>query len=329
MWFKLKSLWQSSSLSRLGGAPYAVDCRCGTVMRGWRLRTHQVLRCRQCGAAVFVLGQSPLPAVGKRSLTASALPLLPLVRPGRRWLAVMGAVLLVAVLGSTGLWLLLPASKLDTVAAPDAGAVRQHLSRGEKHLANGAFRQAIAELTAARRAWHNDPQLLTPAEGRHLEQLWRQASVLVDLSGATLEEILHHASTTAEAEWALEFAQRYQGKAFLFDLTIRSVAGKHFEHPYRLWVHQEPARLDLDQLELLPALPLDPPRRVLFAARLKSVRREADLGWVIQLVPDSGLLLTDAGAARMCCPALGDPEAQTLLEQQRLWLQEAGGSDRK
>jgi hypothetical protein len=213
--------------------------------------------------------------------------------------------------------------------AGDTASCRQHLAHGEKHLGSGAFRQAVDELTAARLAWQGQLQLLTTAEGQHLEQLWRQASVLADLSAETLEEILHHASGTAEGEWVRELAQRYQGKALVFDLNIRAAPGRHFEHPYRLWARDEPAQLDLDALTLLHPLPLDPPKRVLFAARLASVQREVGRGWVIRLMPDSGVLLTDAGAVRACCPALGDAETVALLQRQKAWVEEIGGSPAK
>jgi hypothetical protein len=319
---KLKFLWQSSSLFSTGASAYEVACRCGRVERGWRQRSHQVLRCRHCGASIFVLGLSPLPAVGKTSAaTASAAR-----RPGsarRRRLALRacsGALAVFVIVAALVSYFQSPPGNPALIA--DADSVRQQIGRGEKHLARGAFRQAATELAAARSAWQRQPQLLTPETGQQLEQLCHQADLLADLCSQTLEEIVRHADGTADAEWAFEFGQRYQGKAFCLDLEIRAEAGRHFAHPYRLWAQDTPAHLDLDNLNLLYPLPLNPAKRVVFLARLASVKREANRGWVVQFAPNSGVLLTDVGAARICCPALADADAQLMLKRQQIWARE-------
>lgn len=79
------------------------------------------------------------------------------------------------------------------------------------------------------------------------------------------------------------------------------------------------AALDLNELALLRQLPLDSPRRVVFLARLASVRREPGRGWVVRLQADSGVLVTEAGAARVACPALGGAEFDAVLARQRIW----------
>lgn len=324
---KIKPLWRASSLLGTGGAPYEITCVCGQVARGWRQRTHQVLRCRHCDAPVFVLGRSPLPAVGKAPgpTSASAAQSWRILR-NHRWL--LGASVLALLAGGTlAVWWFSRSS--PTQVANDADTLQAQMLQGEKYLAAGAFRRAAVELGAARSAWQRQPQLLTAAAGRHLEQLWQQASLLADLSDRTLEEILHHAAGTTRADWALEFAQRYRGKALCFDLEIHALAGKKFAHPYRLWARGVEAQLDLDNLDLLHLLPLDPPRRVLFLARLDAVERLAGRGWVVQLVPGSGVLLTDAAAVRFLCPGFADAPTQTLVERQAAWWKETAGAGRK
>jgi hypothetical protein len=246
-----------------------------------------------------------------------------------RWLRNAGAGLVLVIVVLIALRLLIPSDVPDSRSSLDGAALRQQIVRGEKHLANGAFRQSVNELAAARLAWQRQPAILGTSEGRDLEQLWRQAMLLADLSAQTLEEILEHAAGTDREEWPLEFGQRYQGKTFVFDLQIHAAPGKHFDHPYRLWADGGPVQLDLDNLELLHQLPLDPAKRVLFGARLKNVKHEAGRGWVGQLAQDSGVLLTDAGAARFCCPALGDAQTQAILRQQKSWLSEAGDAGQK
>jgi hypothetical protein len=328
MWSQLKSWWQSSVLLSGSGTPYEVVCRCGRVARGCRRRTHQVLRCRQCGAAVFILGRSPLPAVAGGGSAPGAVPPRKFTKISRRWLLVSATAVVAGVI-ALAVMVRSPAPAPLSEPASDGTTCRQHLAAGERNLTNGAFRQALQELAAARLAWQRPPQLLTAAEGKHLEQLWRQAAALVDLSSETLEEILHHASGTTDAEWLHEFAQRFQGKAFLLDTEIHALPGGHFQHAYDLRVQDEVAHLDLDNLELLRPLPLDPPCRVLLLARLGSIKREVGRGWVVQMVPDSGVLLTDAGAARICCPALGDAATGEILGRQKTWLLPGSGAGPK
>jgi hypothetical protein len=203
------------------------------------------------------------------------------------------------------------------------------LQQGQQWLERGQFRQAADGLTAVNAAWKQQPALLSGDEGRTLEHLARQASALADLSSESLEEILGHAAGSAELEWLADFPHRYLNKAILLDLELRAVGGKHYEHPYLLWAQGVPAHLDLDDLTLLGSLPLDPRQRVVFLARLASVRREPGRGWVVRLQADSGVLLTDAGAARICCPAFIGAEFQALLDRQALWVKTGGPSHRK
>jgi hypothetical protein len=198
----------------------------------------------------------------------------------------------------------------------DAATFQQELAQARQHLAAGSFRLAADQLAHLHRSWQRQPTLVSPREGQTLVQLLREVGALADLSSESLEEILDHAAGVPEAEWLAEFSHRYQGKAILFDLEVRSVGNNHFDHPYHLWARGQPAALDLDDLRLLATLPLQTPR-TLFLARLASVRREAQRGWVIRLQADSGVLLTDAGAARICSPALAGPDVDALLKRQR------------
>jgi hypothetical protein len=209
-------------------------------------------------------------------------------------------------------------------AVLDAATFQRRLATARQQLDAGAFRTAADEFGVLLRAWQNQTELAALADGPALRQWARESAALADLCGETLEEILDHAAGVAEAEWLADFPHRYQGKAFLFDLEIRAAGPRHFTHPYLLWARGEKAVLDLDDLELLANLPLDPPR-VIFLARLAQVRREAQRGWVVRLQPGSGVLLTEPAAARLSCPALAGPEVETILGRQLTWARTAAG----
>jgi hypothetical protein len=64
---------------------------------------------------------------------------------------------------------------------------------------------------------------------------------------------------------------------------------------------------------------------VLFGARLAGCFREAGGGWVIHFEPESGVLLTDPGAAASCCPAPPGRELEEVLRRQEEWLSDLPG----
>jgi hypothetical protein len=90
---------------------------------------------------------------------------------------------------------------------------------------------------------------------------------------------------------------------------------------YEVRVGGEVARVELADLVVLRDLKLDPPRRLLFGGRLARVSREKGGLWVVHFEPDSGVLLTDAGAAAALCLGPPDRELQDVLRHQEEWLQ--------
>jgi hypothetical protein len=76
----------------------------------------------------------------------------------------------------------------------------------------------------------------------------------------------------------------------------------------------------LEDLTLLQHLPLDPPQRLLFGARLANLSREKGGRWVYRLQPESAVLLTEPDAVAAC--GLGPLDAETLevLRRQEEWL---------
>jgi hypothetical protein len=299
------------------------------VARGARLPVHQVIRCAGCGDELFILPLSRLPrvdtSVSRRRLPAAA------GRALARWrlwaLPALAAVLTVLVLVAAYHFLVAPlvaprapaadVAQRGVKASGDAVAAFGRLAAAHTQMSRGNFRLALADLRAACTlrelpAW---PRALR----QELAQLQRQAELLADLMGESLSEVLAHAAAVQEKEWQADFRHRYRGKAVVFDLEVRAGPDGRFEHDWLLRARDEPARLELSDLELLHRVPLDRPQRLLFGARLAAVLREPGRGWVVRLDPDSAVLITDAGAAVACSLSPEEPEVRALLERQAEW----------
>jgi hypothetical protein len=166
--------------------------------------------------------------------------------------------------------------------------------------------------------WHRS---LPPAEQRRLVQLHRQADLLADLLNLTLAEVLQQGLRVHDdVEWQAQFAD-HRGRAVVFDDVVRrDAAGRPVFATVQVTAGGVQARSALEDLRLLQRLPLDTPQRLLFGARLERCGREEGGAWVIRFQPESGVLLTDPGAAAACCPApLGD-DVLEVLKRQEEWL---------
>jgi hypothetical protein len=311
-------------LSR-SAVPYEVACACGAVARGVREVRHQIVRCEACGRRVFVLPFSPLPPVAPLSAPPpSARPVAS--RPAcRRWLlgVVLGLLVLAGIALGTGVALHFLQSERTPVAQSRAGEDRLHMrvALGQAALAEGNFQSAVEELDAAHRYWTARPDTLSASEGRQLTQLQRQAALLADLLTESLEEVLGRLSGLPEREGRSVFSRRYQGKAVVLYARVRRDAAGQYHGDYALSDGDRPARLELADLRLLAALPLEDGPLLLFGARLARVRREPAGTWVLGLEPDSGVLLTDRGAALACCFGAWDGEPlDEVLARQAAWL---------
>jgi hypothetical protein len=243
--------------------------------------------------------------------------------PAWIWLTAASAGGIAAALGLV-LFLFWP--KEEPPAHPGAvvktpAALEAHLETALTHLRGGRFRQAADELADVARAWPQAIEALPPGKRRAWNQLHDEAALLADRSAEGVEEILHHATgISADKEWEAQFRKRYLGMAIMFDMEIHKRADGDYHYAYPLAAGKEQARLDLQELRLLGRLDLASSRRVLFGARLASVRLEAPGPvWVVRFQPDSGVLLTDADAAKICCPAWNQAEALKILQEQAGW----------
>lgn len=293
-------------------ASFTVTCACGGSVSGVRRPRHQLLPCPLCRQPLFVLPFSrwpvpdgePAAAVGSR-LHAWRLPLL------------AGLVTLALVL--VGCWVLLSSLARDKgpAVAEVVDAIRQRQTAARRALAEGSYHQAFEESAAAKELSDRYPSALDRDERRRLEQFHRQSDVLARLLSEPLQEIVTEATRAQPRDWQARFQQRYQGRSVLFDDRLRADAlGRPALQTYEVRLDDEKVRLAVDDLRVLQHLPLESLPRVLFGARLARVVHEPD-GWVIHFEPESGVLFTDADAAR-CVPV--DDELLEVLQRQEKWV---------
>jgi hypothetical protein len=285
---------------------YEISCVCGQPLRGQRQSTRQVISCPSCGRKHFILPTSPWPAS-----SAAA----PARRPAR---GNLNRLLLVIILGGVvamALIFLLIRPYLRRTGAPAAS--RTLLAEGEQRLRQGNVFLALKELNAALEQRNRSPRAFSREEHHRLEQLWQQTDLLARLLDQPLEEIVRQARQHRnDEEWRAKFEQ-YRGRTVVFDDVLRLDAqGRPVLGFYVVRSGAIEVRVALEDLILLRQLPLEPPRRWLFGARLASCRREEGGVWVIRFEPDSAVLLSDEIAAAVCCPLPLDEELLAVLKQQ-------------
>lgn len=296
-------------------ASYEVSCACGAPVRGQRRAEHQVVRCPICNRTVFVL---PVGSAG-RAGTNNRRKGKHRRRSGwKAWAApaLAGAMALTAlVVAFVALLPHISRPPASTVTEPDAAEARQQIEAGRDAMAEGNFNRALKEFEAAEAMRDR----LSGTEGRQLKQLIRQANLLAALLGKSVQEIVREAAhVRSEDEWRARFRQEYAGKAVLFDDpgVRRNAAGRPALTYYDVRADGELVRLALEELKVFEGMPLNPPQRLLFGARLAGVAREPGGGWVIHFEPDSGVLLTDEKAVASSCPAPIDDGMRGLLQRQ-------------
>jgi hypothetical protein len=211
----------------------------------------------------------------------------------------------------------------STTPAEGREALPGRIKAGREALEQGKFRLAAEELKAAEAIQSRFPTALPAAERKQLRHLRRQADLFCDLLPVPIEEVLRQAADRSELddrEWQAEFAARFQGKSVIFDDEIRHEgAGVYRLTTYPFTVRGRPAQVALGDLHILRTLPLDRPQRVILGARLDSVRLEPGGTWVVHLVPDSAVLLTDLEPLRFCYPLPPD-ELREVLARQATWV---------
>jgi hypothetical protein len=319
--------WLGSDGTPAPVVPFEVSCACGQVAAGVRQDRHQIVPCPGCGQPLFVLPRSAYPAPEQYqretpdpTAAAGAAALIP--RPWR--LPLLAAVLTLAGVVLVFALVLPRFSRRPPPAPPpssDPEEIHSHLRLGQKALAEGSFQLALRELSAAQALLAQQPDALPAADSRRLQQLEREAALLAALLNNSLQEILHQAANVRqEQEWWAQFRENYRGRAVIFDDVVRREPdGRCYLTVYEVRQGETAVRLELGELTLLQALPLDRPHRLLFGARLASIQREPPGVWVIRFRPDSGILLTEEAAAAACSPLPLDEELRQVIQQQREW----------
>jgi hypothetical protein len=298
--------------------PFEVPCVCGQVATGFRQAAHQVMLCPRCGARQFILPASPLPPLHAESGQAS-----PLARGRWRlqhWLLPLAAISM-SVVGLAAVYVvfLAPWKKSEDITDRVERTAASRLEAARRFMAEGSFHLAVDELEGNVAVQRGD--FLNERQQKEWAQLRAEARLFADLLAEPVEDLLQHAADTRPQEWAANFRHRYEGKAVIFQGEIRRGADGRALLAYRL---PGAARLVVDELNLFCGLQLEHPATWVFGARLASASLEPPgPKWVIRFVPDSGVLLTEAEAAALCCPALATPEARQVLDRQANQLRES------
>lgn len=297
--------------------PYEILCPCGKPLRGQRRNTQQIVACSNCGRKHFVFANSPWLAPPAAALR------------GHATLLKLSHVLLVIVLGGAlamGLIFLLVRPYLrhpNRTTDPSAELSDSHtlLAAGERQLRQGNVFLAVKELNSALELYDRHPNAVSREEHYRLVQLWRQADLLANLLDQPLEEIVLQAMQhRSDEEWRAKF-EHYCGRTIVFDDVLRrDVQDRPILGSYVVRAGGIEARVALEDLTLLQQMPLEPPRRWLFGARLSDCRREEGGVWVFRFEPDSAVLLSDPIVASICCPPPLDDELIAVLKRQNEWL---------
>lgn len=288
---------------------FRVRCACGRTAEGERTRRAQVIACPGCRRRLFIFPTGP---------ADPSLPVAP-PRSGWRWALLASAVGVAVLVGVTVLalpWL----PRRGAAEVPTRDDLLARMAAAQKQLGHGQFRLADAALADLGQA---DLRRLAPADLRELSHLRRQAALLAMLSLFTAADLVRQARLApGPAEWHKQW-QDHRGRSMVFDDVVRrGEDGRPALADAVQPVEDETVRLAVDDLAVLRHLPLESGRRLLFGARLHSCEREEGGGWVIRFEPDSGVLLTDAGAVGALSTRDLGPDLKDLLDRQRRWVDE-------
>ncbi len=336
--------------------PFEIACACGQLVEGLRQDHRQFLPCPKCGQVLFVLPVSPYPSprpVGPaRRLDVAAdlepesiptrrrRPLTVRVRirlrrakrrtkaalwamaPPKRWfspLRLMMMGMLLAVVGTTAATIYL--NRRGGLAGDIVALRRQWTAAIE----NGDFAAARRHLDAATTALGRFASSKT--DSREISQLAREVAVYTELLEQPLDQIaadLKHLPSDAAADRVRSLDRT----AILIDAYVGSTAQDDGatngpDVHSQIIIGDDPARVATREFALWRQLHDRLPRRILFAGRIASAAWDDAAGeWLIELAPDSGVLLTSA----VCLERFGwpvDEATRAVLEEQRQWTLEA------
>jgi hypothetical protein len=313
------SPWWKRMLVRRGARPtdrpsfFEIACACGQVHRGMREAERQILSCEKCGERVFALPRSEWPAVEAHAENG---PQAPERKPssGRddeiqiKWMPLLAAATLL------GVCVAIPLLYLHRPRSP-VPEVEEHLNHCQEALARGDFAGARQLLRRYEEQSARRSSPLTPDYWR----LQRQMDLLQRLPKQTLAELVMQVQVAvgaaqpgrgaAEAESGRYFS-RFQDDlrtmAVILDAPVRR--DESGETPavridYEGRAAKDVVRVELGEVaeELAARLPKVGSERLVFGARLGSLRLEDRGVWVARFQPGTVVFFDE-------------PEFRTLLE---------------
>jgi hypothetical protein len=246
--------------------------------------------------------------------------------PPRRWwrgpLAAGGACALLLLLSFVLIVPRFVPRRNGTSEGAGSPDLKETIETGRRQMAQGKFHLARRTLSDAVARRDLDPSALGAAGHRELNQLHRQADLLARLLTVELSEVVRLARHARDPEdWALQFAQDFRGKGVLLDAPVgRDDRGRPVLLIDVVEAEDEPARVAIEELDVLRELPLDDGPRMVFGGRLAACEREPGGGWVVRLERDSGVLMTDLDAVTACDTAAPDDGLERALARQKRWL---------
>jgi hypothetical protein len=187
--------------------------------------------------------------------------------------------------------------------------IEEYETAGRSALARRDFAEAAELFRRAREVYERRRTAVPASRGRRLMQLHRQVELLVSRC-PPLEQSLSNWATLDGEDLDRVFAAA-RGQAVFFDLEMLRWDGQ-YQYERRLGPNPQP--LKLHELKLLNRLPLQNARqRVVFAARLAGLRRDAQDRFIVSFHPDSGVLVTDEEVAQGPSAGGGEPPRPCCL----------------
>jgi hypothetical protein len=317
----LRRWWRVLHQSLEPPPPYSVTCVCGATLTGTRKSSSQVRICTLCKQKVFVLGRSPLPPVAGDTC---ARPSVATSRQSYRYLTLGGLV--TAILGLIILLVTLFRAGLRSSTSEREEAILAHERAGETAWNEDKFSEAADEfrtcLKLRSEAGSQDARD-DGAKSSVLRQKIRQADLVTNRLRESLNDLLMNDwKNVRDDDLQTLFAQR-RGKAVVFDILVFRDKSARYEYERHLGF--DLPRLELGGLPGLTELPLRQKQRVIFGARLASLKCDRALPvdhvqrWTVGFEPDSFALVTDERISK----AMGlvvDEGLRAVLERQRGWV---------
>ena len=328
MFGRWMGLWRKSPTAaplprHVAPMPYRVACRCGHVLEGMRQLRRQILTCPKCSSRVFVLPASPWPRQyeGEAVVPASKASRSS-TEDGRIWRQpIRAAIITVLLMGLIVIAVLLHLESSDNRTRSQL--IRDRTSDGRKALESGSLADAFAALSTATAELQRLPKNFPHKEAAEIQRLHRQVALIHTLMEQSLEEVIAEAKQARVEEWVSRFAEKYAGRAIVFDAYLFPDNKQHVRLDYLVEVEGIAARLELQDFEELETWvsPNQEGQRWIFGLRLASIKLNTTPAhpqglWTVYFDKESIALVTEPSLLRFL--DLSDQrELRNVLDRQR------------